>query len=306
MRDGEESAQPMSARFSDNLFSTLPLLPLLTAEEEVELAKQIEAGVYARQLLGTDCCRHADLQKLSDTADSAMEQMIRANLGLVPFVAKTYLGQGLDFEELVNEGIVGLVLAVQKFDYKRGFKFSTVAVWWIRYALTVGTANTGRTIRVPRSVHADIVKLRRAESRLMTTHLAVPDCEIASYTGLAEKRVRELRELAKPIFSLDATLSHESDLALADVCADLRSPSTLDRVLAGEITSRLYDIFGILSDVEMQYLDLRYGLSNGRPRSKSWTREALDLDPEEVAIIQKRIDSLMQYARSQDVLSCSR
>jgi RNA polymerase primary sigma factor len=231
--------------------------------------------------------------------------MIRANLGLVPFVAKTYLGQGLDLEELINEGIVGLILGVQKFDYKRGLKFSNVGVWWIRYALTVGTANNGRVIRVPRSVHAEIIKVRRAEGRMLTSHGPVSDGELASAIGLSEKRVREVRQLARPIGSLDATLVDDSDFSLTNVIADRSSPSPLDLVIANEITNKLSDIFGTLTETEMRYLDFRYGLTTGQPRSQKWIRENLNLDSSEVKVMQRRIDSLMQHARLQDELTYS-
>lgn len=291
----------MSAFSTDGFHTRLPVLPLLSPEEEVELAKQIEAGVYAKHLLETGPWA-GELEKISDAGDEAMERMVRANLGLVPFVAKTYLGQGLDMEELVNEGITGLILAVQKFDYKRGLKFSNVGVWWIRYALTVGTANTGRAIRVPRHIHADMIKLRKTESLLSNRQGAYSDNELAAMTGISEKRIGELRELAKPIRSLDVSLTEDPEFTLASVSGELHSPSPLEHVVASETTERLIEIFGSLSEVEMRYLDYRYGLSDGKTRSQPWIRRTLKLNINQTASIQARIDALMEHARSQEDL----
>lgn len=290
-------------RPSDTSFlSQLPTLPLLRAEEEVDLARQIEAGVYAKYLLDTNPLNRteSDLREITVAGDAAMERMIRSNLGLVTFVAKTYLGQGLDFEELVHEGIVGLVLAVQKFDYTRGLKFSSHAVWWIRYALTVGTANTGRIIRVPRQVHADINKLRRVERKLLGAGAPVSDCDVAESTGFSEKRVRQLRELAKPIYSLDASLRDDRDFSLAHLCAGLHDLSPLDFVLATELSGELTDVFSSLNEIEMSYLDLRYGISSGQPRSKAWLRKHLGLTPHQATAINDKIDGLMRHARAAD------
>jgi RNA polymerase nonessential primary-like sigma factor len=273
--------------------------PLLTAYEEVELAKQIEAGLFAKHLLKarSPIATQEDLQDIASQGDKAFELMIRSNLRLVPFVARTYLGQGLDMEELIQEGIVGLVIAIQKFDYCRGIKFSSHAVWWIRYALTTGTANTGRAIRVPREVHAGINRFRRLQAERAAAGMQMSINDAVEVLGLPSNRVAELEKLSKPISSIDAVRVNGRKSDWIEVYTDIHSPSALDVFLTQELCRTISEALAALNSVEMRYLELLYGVDNGRPRSKGWVRKELGLQPTEASAIHAKVKRVMENAR---------
>jgi RNA polymerase primary sigma factor len=220
------------------------LHPLLTAAEEIELAKRIERG---------------DLD--------AKERMINANLRLVVSQARRYQGHGLPMEDLVQEGMLGLIRAVEKFDWRRGFKFSTYGTLWIRQAIQRGLQNHGRTIRVPVHVSQRQVKVRKIESDLSTKLGREPtDEEIAAVAELPLDEISELRELSRAMTSLDQPVSEDGETALGDLLASER-PEPHEEVAVIERDQRVNEAVGRLPAAEQSVIRLRFGLAGEEPRT---------------------------------------
>jgi RNA polymerase primary sigma factor len=220
------------------------LHPLLTAAEEIELAKRIERG---------------DLE--------AKERMINANLRLVVSQARRYQGHGLPMEDLVQEGMLGLIRAVEKFDWRRGFKFSTYGTLWIRQAIQRGLQNHGRTIRVPVHVSQRQVKVRKIESDLSTKLGREPtDEEIAAVAELPLDEISELRELSRAMTSLDQPVSEDGETALGDLLASER-PEPHEEVAVTERDQRVNEAVGRLPAAEQSVIRLRFGLAGEEPRT---------------------------------------
>jgi RNA polymerase primary sigma factor len=218
--------------------------PLLTAAEEIELAKRIERGDLA-----------------------AKERMINANLRLVVSQARRYQGHGLPMEDLVQEGMLGLIRAVEKFDWRRGFKFSTYGTLWIRQAIQRGLQNHGRTIRVPVHVSQRQVKVRKIESELNTKLGREPtDEEIATVAGLELDEVIELRELSRAMTSLDQPVSEDGETALGDLLASDR-PEPMEEVADLERDQRVNEAVDRLPAAEASVIRLRFGLAGEEPRT---------------------------------------
>ncbi len=227
---------------------------LLTAAEEAELAKRVERG---------------DLE--------AKDRMINANLRLVVSQARRYQGLGLPLEDLVQEGMLGLIRAVEKFDWRRGFKFSTYGTLWIRQAIQRGLQNSGRTIRIPVHVAQRQVKVRKVESELNAKLGREPtDEEIAEVAELPVEQVTEIRELARSLASLDQAVSDDGEVALGDVLPSDR-PEPLEEV-ADEMRDRqVADIVARLPEPERKVIELRFGLSGDEPRTIRQTGSALGI-----------------------------
>ncbi|HTU84480.1 MAG TPA: sigma-70 family RNA polymerase sigma factor [Solirubrobacteraceae bacterium] len=220
------------------------LHPLLTAAEEIELAKRIERG---------------DLE--------AKERMINANLRLVVSQARRYQGHGLPMEDLVQEGMLGLIRAVEKFDWRRGFKFSTYGTLWIRQAIQRGLQNHGRTIRVPVHVSQRQVKVRKVESELSTKLGREPtDEEIAAVTEIPLEEIAELRELSRAMTSLDQPVSEDGETALGDLLASER-PEPLEEVADTERDQKVNEAVGRLPAAERSVIELRFGLAGAEPKT---------------------------------------
>ncbi|HJS95024.1 MAG TPA: sigma-70 family RNA polymerase sigma factor [Solirubrobacteraceae bacterium] len=218
--------------------------PLLTAAEEIELAKRIERG---------------DLE--------AKERMINANLRLVVSQARRYQGHGLPMEDLVQEGMLGLIRAVEKFDWRRGFKFSTYGTLWIRQAIQRGLQNHGRTIRVPVHVSQRQVKVRKIEADLSTKLGREPtDEEIAAVAELPLEDISELRELSRAMTSLDQPVSEDGETALGDLLASER-PEPLEEVAVTERDQRVNEAVRRLPAAEQSVIRLRFGLAGEEPRT---------------------------------------
>jgi RNA polymerase primary sigma factor len=240
--------------------------PLLTAEEEVELAKRIERGDR-----------------------EAKERMINSNLRLVVSIAKRYQGHGLSLLDLIQEGIIGLIRATEKFDWRRGFKFSTYATWWIRQAVQRGVANKSRTIRIPVHIAEREQKMARAERDLAPKLGRQPtEEEIAEQAKLPLKQVREVREAARAITSLDRPLGDEGDSALGDLIAGEQAPPEEDVTVSLE-EEVLHRAVAQLPDREREVVKLRYGLNGDRdPASLDAIGRELGLTRERVRQIEAR------------------
>ncbi|MFH0250913.1 RNA polymerase sigma factor [Streptomyces chitinivorans] len=247
-------------------------VPLLTAAEEVELARRVEAGLFAEEKLartpGLDESLALDLDRLVVMGRVAKRRLIEANLRLVVSVAKRYAGRGLTMLDLVQEGNLGLIRAVEKFDYTRGYKFSTYATWWIRQAMSRALADQARTIRVPVHVVELINRVVRVQRRLLQErgHEPTPD-EVAAQLGLTGERVGEVLRLAREPVSLHAPVGEEDDVNLGDLIEDGDAPSPVETAAFLLLRRHLDAVLSTLGERERRVVQLRYGLVDGRPRT---------------------------------------
>ncbi|MBO2453834.1 sigma-70 family RNA polymerase sigma factor [Actinomadura barringtoniae] len=242
-------------------------IPLLTAEDEVRLARRVEAGVYAEHLLETGgatetTISRAELAEVARDGHRAKDHMIRANLRLVVSLARKFPQHMMPLLDLIQEGNLGLMHAVEKFDYTKGFKFSTYATWWIRQAIGRGLSGQGRIIRLPVHVVDDLMRLTRIERNLAGTGEAPTDEELAAEAGHSVGKVKTLRRLAREPISLDAALGEDGEATYGDMLADAED-------VAGEI--ELQDLrrdirarVRRLPSREALLLTLHYGLNDGR------------------------------------------
>jgi RNA polymerase primary sigma factor len=247
-------------------------IPLLTAAEEVDLARRVEAGLFAEEkLTGTpdpDSQLAIDLDKLVVMGRMAKRRLIEANLRLVVSVAKRYVGRGLTMLDLVQEGNLGLIRAVEKFDYARGYKFSTYATWWIRQAMSRALADQARTIRVPVHVVELINRVVRVQRRMLQERGYEPTPEeVAAHLELAPERVSEVLRLAQEPVSLHAPVGEEDDVALGDLIEDGDAASPVESAAFLLLREHLEAVLSTLGERERKVVQLRYGLADGRPRT---------------------------------------
>jgi RNA polymerase primary sigma factor len=250
-------------------------VPLLTAEGEVELAKSIEAGLFAEEKLGGGYGQpgpfppnvDGDLECLVGEGVRAKQRLIEANLRLVVSIAKRYIGRGLVFLDLIQEGNLGLIRAVEKFDYTRGYKFSTYATWWIRQAITRAIADQARTIRVPVHMVETINKLTRVQRQLHQElgREATTD-EIAAEMGLESDRVAEIQRIAQEPVSLQSPIGEEES-DLGDFIEDADAVVPIEAAAFIMLQDQLERVLHELSDRERRIIQLRFGLIDGHPRT---------------------------------------
>ncbi|NGO13512.1 RNA polymerase sigma factor [Streptomyces sp. HC44] len=249
-------------------------IPLLTAAEEVELARRVEAGLFAEEKLARtpapdlDSQLALDLDKLVVMGRMAKRRLIEANLRLVVSVAKRYVGRGLTMLDLVQEGNLGLIRAVEKFDYARGYKFSTYATWWIRQAMSRALADQARTIRVPVHVVELINRVVRVQRRMLQERGYEPTPEeVAGQLDLPSERVSEVLRLAQEPVSLHAPVGEEDDVALGDLIEDGDATSPVESAAFLLLREHLEAVLSTLGERERKVVQLRYGLADGRPRT---------------------------------------
>ncbi|MEE1766622.1 MULTISPECIES: RNA polymerase sigma factor [unclassified Streptomyces] len=269
-------ARPDTSGPSSDLFRQylreIGRIPLLTAAEEVELARRVEAGLFAEERLGhardLDTQLALDLDKLVVMGRMAKRRLIEANLRLVVSVAKRYVGRGLTMLDLVQEGNLGLIRAVEKFDYARGYKFSTYATWWIRQAMSRALADQARTIRVPVHVVELINRVVRVQRRMLQERGYEPTPEeVAAHLDLAPERVSEVLRLAQEPVSLHAPVGEEDDVALGDLIEDGDAASPVESAAFLLLREHLEAVLSTLGERERKVVQLRYGLADGRPRT---------------------------------------
>ncbi|MFI0740872.1 RNA polymerase sigma factor [Streptomyces sp. NPDC021100] len=270
-RRAAESNGPSSDLFRQYL-REIGRIPLLTAAEEVELARRVEAGLFAEEKLSNDpdldTCLALDLDRLVVLGRMAKRRLIEANLRLVVSVAKRYIGRGLTMLDLVQEGNLGLIRAVEKFDYARGYKFSTYATWWIRQAMSRALADQARTIRVPVHVVELINRVVRVQRRMLQERGSEPTAEeVAAYLDLSEERVSEVLRLAQEPVSLHAPVGEEDDVALGDLIEDGDAASPVESAAFLLLREHLEAVLSTLGERERKVVQLRYGLVDGRPRT---------------------------------------
>ena len=249
-------------------------VPLLTAEDEVELAKSIEAGLFAEEKLRTvitGCgivpVRADELAQLAADGTAAKQRLIEANLRLVVSIAKRYIGRGLIFLDLIQEGNLGLIRAVEKFDYTKGYKFSTYATWWIRQAITRAIADQARTIRIPVHMVETINKLARVQRQLhQDLGREATALEIAAEMGIAANRVAEIQRVAQEPVSLQSPIGEE-DSDLGDFIEDADAVVPMEAAAVILLQDQLEQILDTLGHREQAIIQLRFGLTDGHPRT---------------------------------------
>ena len=273
---------------------------LLTAEEEVSLAKRMEAGKKAQNRL--NAARYADdekryeLEMQLDDGIYAREHLIRANSRLVISVAKKYIGRGVPFLDLIQEGNIGLIRASNKFDYKRGHKFSTYATWWIRQAVTRAIADQSRTIRVPVHMGDQINKMLRISHQL-TQRLGrgpTPE-ELAAELEIPVRKVEQMLDVARRPLSLEMPTDDEGDSTLGDFVEDTDSPSPPDRVSAAMLKDLLLEILVDLPPREVKILQMRYGLLDGQTYTLEQVGKKLGVTRERVRQIEAQALSRLRH-----------
>jgi len=275
-------------------------VPLLTAADEVELAKRIEAGLYAEHLLTASnsfsAARRRDLRALVIDGSRAKDHLLRANLRLVVSLAKRYTGHGMPFLDLIQEGNLGLIRAVEKFDYTKGFKFSTYATWWIRQAISRAMADQSRTIRLPVHLVEQVNKLQRLR-REMNQSLGreATDAELAVELDVPEERIRELIDLSRDLVSLDQTVGTDDDAALGDFIADDTAPAAEAAVEAGLMRTQLRSVLGTLEAREAAVVRMRYGLDDGQPRTLDEIGRAFKLSRERIRQIERETMAKLRH-----------
>jgi len=275
-------------------------VPLLTAADEVELAKRIEAGLYAEHLLTASnsfsAARRRDLRALVIDGSRAKDHLLRANLRLVVSLAKRYTGHGMPFLDLIQEGNLGLIRAVEKFDYTKGFKFSTYATWWIRQAISRAMADQSRTIRLPVHLVEQVNKLQRLR-REMNQSLGreATDAELAAELDVPEDRIRELIDLSRDLVSLDQTVGTDDDAALGDFIADDTAPAAEAAVEAGLMRTQLRSVLGTLEAREAAVVRMRYGLDDGQPRTLDEIGRAFKLSRERIRQIERETMAKLRH-----------
>ena len=248
-------------------------VPLLTADEEVALAKRMEAAVWAREKMVAAEKRGAELMWSEEQAlreviidgDRAQEHLIRANARLVISVAKKYIGRGVPFLDLIQEGNIGLIRATNKFEYQRGHKFSTYATWWIRQAVSRAVADQGRTIRVPVHMGDQLNRMRRVQLKLLQELGRDPKIEeLAEGMETTPEKVENLLEISRRPVSLETPIDDEGDSTFGDFVEDTNSPAPAEEVTTHLLQEQLQAALDKLPPREAQILRLRYGLADGR------------------------------------------
>jgi RNA polymerase sigma factor (sigma-70 family) len=276
---------------------------LLTKDDEARLGQSIEEGKFARDsLLSGKSLTPSEKRKLRAKVregEEATQTFIKANLRLVVSIAKKYQASELPLLDLVQEGNLGLIHAVEKFDYRKGFKFSTYATWWIRQAITRGIANTGRTIRLP--VHAGdlLARLQKARVQLELQFGRRPTvAELAKELDLPEKQVVEIQRYASEPLSLSDPLREDGDAELGDIVEDRSAVSPFEAAADALLPAELERLLAPLDERERQILKLRFGLDRGEPRTLEEVGESFNLTRERIRQIEARAMSKLRHPTS--------
>lgn len=319
--DEEESAALKQARKDAELTASadsvraylkqIGKVALLNAEEEVDLAKRIEAGLYAEHFLkeleaGEEKVlpsQRRDLKLVIRDGDKAKNHLLKANLRLVVSLAKRYTGRGMAFLDLIQEGNLGLIRAVEKFDYAKGYKFSTYATWWIRQAITRAMADQARTIRIPVHMVEVINKLGRIQRELLQDLGREPTPEeLAKEMDITPEKVLEIQQYAREPISLDQTIGDEGDSQLGDFIEDSEAVVAVDAVSFTLLQDQLQDVLDTLSEREAGVVRLRFGLTDGQPRTLDEIGQVYGVTRERIRQIESKTMSKLRHPSRSQVL----
>ncbi|MBV9652143.1 MAG: RNA polymerase sigma factor [Pseudonocardiales bacterium] len=284
---------------------------LLNAEEEVELAKRIEAGLYAAERVrraeeSTEKLSpqlRRDLRWIVRDGERAKNHLLEANLRLVVSLAKRYTGRGMAFLDLIQEGNLGLIRAVEKFDYTKGYKFSTYATWWIRQAITRAMADQARTIRIPVHMVEVINKLGRIQRELLQDLGREPTPEeLAKEMDITPEKVLEIQQYAREPISLDQTIGDEGDSQLGDFIEDSEAVVAVDAVSFTLLQDQLQSVLATLSEREAGVVRLRFGLTDGQPRTLDEIGQVYGVTRERIRQIESKTMSKLRHPSRSQVL----
>ena len=290
-------------------------VPLLSAEEEIDLAQKMEEGAVAKEKIAILKKRKEEaaeeeqaeldeeikaLTKTQDAGDEAKKRLAEANLRLVVSIAKRYVGRGMLFLDLIQEGNLGLIKAVEKFDYRKGYKFSTYATWWIRQAITRAIADQARTIRIPVHMVETINKLIRVSRQLLQELGREPTPEeIAEEMNMPVERVREILKISQEPVSLETPIGEEEDSHLGDFIQDDNVPVPADAAAFTLLKEQLEEVLGTLTEREQKVLTLRFGLEDGRARTLEEVGKEFNVTRERIRQIEaKALRKLRHPSRS--------
>ncbi|GAA5055390.1 RNA polymerase sigma factor [Nocardia callitridis] len=284
---------------------------LLNAEEEVELAKRIEAGLYAAEKVREfteqgeklPVAQRRDFNWIVRDGNRAKNHLLEANLRLVVSLAKRYTGRGMAFLDLIQEGNLGLIRAVEKFDYTKGYKFSTYATWWIRQAITRAMADQARTIRIPVHMVEVINKLGRIQRELLQDLGREPTPEeLAKEMDITPEKVLEIQQYAREPISLDQTIGDEGDSQLGDFIEDSEAVVAVDAVSFTLLQDQLQSVLETLSEREAGVVRLRFGLTDGQPRTLDEIGQVYGVTRERIRQIESKTMSKLRHPSRSQVL----
>ncbi|MCH7232649.1 RNA polymerase sigma factor [Glycomyces sp. L485] len=307
-KDAEMTASADSVRA---YLKQIGKVPLLNAAQEVELAKRIEAGLYAVERLkqmreaGEEIPTQVrrDLEWIVRDGDRAKDHLLEANLRLVVSLAKRYTGRGMAFLDLIQEGNLGLIRAVEKFDYTKGYKFSTYATWWIRQAITRAMADQARTIRIPVHMVEVINKLGRIQRELLQDLGREPTPEeLAKEMDISPEKVLEIQQYAREPISLDQTIGDEGDSQLGDFIEDSEAIVAVDAVSFSLLQGQLQQVLQTLSEREAGVVRLRFGLTDGQPRTLDEIGQVYGVTRERIRQIESKTMSKLRHPSRSQVL----
>ncbi|MFL6162368.1 MAG: RNA polymerase sigma factor [Jatrophihabitantaceae bacterium] len=307
-KDAEMTASADSVRA---YLKQIGKVALLNAEEEVDLAKRIEAGLYAAERLRQlelsgeklPLQERRDLGWIIRDGERAKNHLLEANLRLVVSLAKRYTGRGMAFLDLIQEGNLGLIRAVEKFDYTKGYKFSTYATWWIRQAITRAMADQARTIRIPVHMVEVINKLGRIQRELLQDLGREPTPEeLAKEMDITPDKVLEIQQYAREPISLDQTIGDEGDSQLGDFIEDSEAVVAVDAVSFTLLQDQLQSVLHTLSEREAGVVKLRFGLTDGQPRTLDEIGQVYGVTRERIRQIESKTMSKLRHPSRSQVL----
>jgi len=280
-------------------------VPLLTAQDEVELAKSIEAGLFAEETLRAwpdgaaargPRCERAELAQIAADGMHAKQRLIEANLRLVVSIAKRYIGRGLVFLDLIQEGNLGLIRAVEKFDYTKGYKFSTYATWWIRQAITRAMADQARTIRIPVHMVEVINKLARVQRQMLQDLGREPTPEeLAAELDMTPEKVIEVQKYGREPISLHTPLGEDGDSEFGDLIEDSEAIQPGEAVSFTLLQEQLHSVLDTLSEREAGVVSMRFGLTDGQPKTLDEIGKVYGVTRERIRQIESKTMSKLRH-----------